>query len=83
MVKLRWCRKTVNKSVTRVRSIFKWGVSEELVPAEVLTRLASVTGLQRGRTEAHDPEPVAPVTEAQVAVVLPLVPRGVRGLIQF
>ncbi|QJW98538.1 tyrosine-type recombinase/integrase [Frigoriglobus tundricola] len=83
MVELGWCRKTINKSVTRVRSIFKWGVSEELVPADVLARLASVTGLQRGRSEAHDPEPVAPVTDAQVDVILPLVPRGVRGLILF
>jgi len=83
MIELGWCRKTVNKSVTRVRSIFKWGVSEELVPAEVLARLASVTGLQRGRSEAHDPEPVAPVSDAQVDIVLPLLPRGVRGLVLF
>ena len=78
-----WCRKTVNAAVTSVRTIFKWGVSEELVPVEVLARLASVQGLQRGRSEAHDPEPVAPVTDEQVDIVLPLVPRGVRGLIQF
>jgi integrase len=83
MIELDWCRKTVNKSVTRVRSIFKWGVSEELVPVDVLTRLASVAGLQRGRSAAHDPEPVAPVTAAQIDAVLPLVPRGVRGLILF
>ncbi len=83
MVEFGWCRKTVNKSVTRVRSIFKWGVSEELVPADLLARLASVAGLQRGRSEALDPEPVAPVTDADVSVVLPLVPRGVRGLILF
>ncbi len=83
MVELGWCRKSVNKSITRVRSIFKWGVSEELVPAEVLAALASVTGLQRGRSAAHDPDPVAPVSGAHVDVVVPLVPRGVRGLILF
>lgn len=83
MVVLGWCRKTVNKSVTRVRSVFRWGVSEELVPADVLARLASVQGLQRGRTEAPDPEPVAPVSDDEVNAVLPLVPRGVRGLILF
>jgi integrase len=83
MVELGWCRKTVNAAVTSVRTIFKWGVSEELVPAELLARLASVAGLQRGRSEAPDPEPVAPVTDADVEVALPLVPRGVRGLILF
>lgn len=83
MIELKWCRKTVNKSVTRVRSIFNWGVSEELVPAEVVARLASVQGLQRGRCEAHDPEPVTPVSDADVRAVLALVPHGVRGLILF
>jgi integrase len=83
MIDLGWCRKTVNKSVTRVRSIFKWGVSEELVPVEVTARLATVQGLQRGRTEARDRDPVVPVADAAVDAVLPLVPRGVRGLIQF
>jgi integrase len=83
MIELGWCRKTINKSVTRVRLIFRWGVSEELIPAEVLARLASVQGLQRGRSEAHDPEPVAPVTDDRVNIVLPLVTRGVRGLILF
>ncbi|MBP3955058.1 site-specific integrase [Gemmata sp. G18] len=82
-VELGWCRKTVNAAVTSVRTIFKWGVSEELVPAELLARLASVAGLQRGRSEAPDPEPVAPVTDAHMQAVIPLVPRGVRGLILF
>ncbi len=83
MVELGWCRKTVNAAVTSVRTIFKWGVSEELVPVEVLARLASVQGLQRGRSEAYDPEPVAPVALASIESVLPLVPRGVCGLILF
>ncbi len=83
MVGQGWCRKTVNKSVTRVRSIFKWGVSEELVPVDVLASLASVAGLQRGRSKARDPEPVKPVQAENVDQILPHVPRGVRGLILF
>jgi integrase len=83
MVELGWCRKTVNAAIGSVRTMFKWGVSEELVPSELFSRLASVAGLQRGRSEAHDPEPVTPVTDAHVDAVAPLVSRGVRGLIQF
>ena len=56
MVELGWSRKTVNAAVTSVRTVFKWAVSEELVAADVLTRLASVAGLQRGRTDAYDLE---------------------------
>ncbi len=83
MVELGWCRRSVNAGVMAVRSIFKWGVSEELVPPDVLAGLKSVQGLQRGRSKATDPEPVAPVADANIDLVLPLVPRGVRGLILF
>jgi integrase len=83
MVELEWSRRTVNAAVTSVRSIFRWGVSEELVPVEVLARLESVAGLQRGRTTAYDPDPITPVSDADVNAVLGLVPHGVRGLILF
>ena len=83
MIELGWCRRSVNAGVMAVRSIFKWGTSEELVPPDVLAGLKSVGGLQRGRSKATDPEPVAPVADTSIDLVLPLVPRGVRGLILF
>ena len=45
--------------------------------------VGGVAGDERAGSEAHDQEPVAPVTNAHVDVVVPLVPRGVRGLILF
>jgi len=50
MVELGWCRGVVNAAVNRVRHIFKWAQSEELVPATVLQGLQSVAGLQAGRS---------------------------------
>ena|GEM_PF-2277440 len=34
-VEQKWCRKTVNARVERIRRIFKWAVAEELVPLSV------------------------------------------------
>lgn len=56
-------RTTVNARVRRVRRVFKWGVRQGLVPAEVLVRLQAVEPLKRGRTRASEPAPVQPVSE--------------------
>jgi integrase len=78
-----WCRKTVNARIERVRRIFKWAVAEELVPPAVYQALAAVNGLERGRTDAKESEPVAPVDDAVVDATLPHLNRHVRGLIEF
>jgi integrase len=61
-------RKAINQYVGRIKRVFKWGVSEELVPAAVLIGLQSVRGLEAGRTDARE---TPPVPEAHVAAVLP------------
>src|SRR5262249_22916787 len=63
------CRTTVNKYVARLKHVFKWGVGEGLVPPVVLMGLQGVTGLQAGRCDAREPEPVKPVPESFVAAV--------------
>ena len=82
-IEANWCRKTVNSRVERIRRIFKWAVAEELVPPHVYHALSAVSGLQRGRTPAKDPEPVGPVADAVIDATLPLLNRHVRGLIEF
>jgi len=58
-------RQGVNRLMSRIRRCFKWGVSEELVPAERLLALQSVDGLRYGsapenpRREAADPKAVS------------------------
>jgi integrase len=60
------CRAEVNRRVRLIKQAFKWGVSEELVPPNVYHGLMAVSGLAKGRSEAHDPAPVGPVPEAIV-----------------
>src|SRR5215468_9487386 len=66
-----------------VKRIFKWGVAEELVPPAVYQALATVIGLQKGRTSAHETEPVGPVKDAVVEATLRHLNRHVRGLVEF
>lgn len=49
-----WARPTVNRQAKRIRQIFRWGVSHELVPVEIVHRLDTVRSLAMGETTAHD-----------------------------
>jgi integrase len=82
-IEAQWSRGFINQRVGRVRRIFKWAASEELVPAVVYQSLATVTGLQRGRSVARESEPVGPVDDATIDKTLPFLNRHVRGLIEF
>src|SRR5262245_50556819 len=73
-------RKVVNGRVGAVRRMFRWAVSEELIPADVYQRLTAVEGLRVGRTEAPDRAPVRPAVWADVEEALPHMPAHVRAL---
>lgn len=76
------CRSQVNRRTSRVRLIFKWAASEELVPSAVSHALATVAGLQKGRSAAPDREPVRPVAEEDVRATLPHVRPVVARMIE-
>ena len=78
-----WCRRSINLHTYRVRSVFKWGVEQELVPATVLHALQAVRGLQKGRSAARESTPVKPVQETFVEAVLPFVTVQVRAMIEL
>jgi integrase len=64
-------RKTVNKNVERVRRVYRWGVAEELVPADVLTALAAVSGLRAGRTKANEGRTITAVARVTIDAIKP------------
>ncbi len=76
-------RSTINGRINRIRRVFKWGVSEQLVPESVFRSLQTVPGLQAGRTAARESAPVQPVPELRFLAVQPFVSRPIWGLIQF
>jgi integrase len=63
-------RPYINASVGRIRRVFKWAVSEELVPVTVYQALTTVPGLSKGRTKARETAPVGPVADSVVDATL-------------
>ena len=78
-----WCRSLVNQRIGRVRRMFKWAASEELVSVAVHQALATVQGLQRGRSGVRESKPVESVADSVVEATLPFINRHVRGLVEF
>src|SRR5262249_7057581 len=78
-----WARTLINKRVRRLVRVFKWAASEELVPVAVYQSLATVGGLQKGRTAARETDPVLPVDLALVEATLPHLQPTVAALVRL
>src|SRR5262245_28599163 len=83
MLESRLSRRVINSRIGRVRRVFKWAVSEELIPPSVFHGLQAVAGLGRGRTMAPDPGPVEPVADELIQRTLPKLSRHVAGMVRF
>ncbi|HEX4607055.1 MAG TPA: site-specific integrase, partial [Urbifossiella sp.] len=80
---LKWCRSRVNSQTRRVRRMFKWAASEELVPGSLVTDLKMVTGLRKNRSAAHETAEVKPAPEADYLATLPHVVPTIRAMLQL
>ncbi len=78
-----WCRPYINKQINRIRLIFKWAVSDELIPGVVLHALQAVPGLRKGRGQAPEPDAVKPVPIEQVNAIEPFISRQAWAIIQL
>jgi len=67
-------RSYVNRLVQTIKQMFKWTVTQELVPVTVYQALATVPGLRKGRSPAREPQPIRPVADAVVDATLPHLP---------
>jgi integrase len=83
MVEADLCRAEVNRRVGRIVRIFKWAVSEELVPPSVHQALQTVPGLRRGRTDVRESKPVKPVPDAFVDAIKPHVSRRIWAMVEL
>jgi integrase len=75
-------RPTINARVRRLKHIFRWATSEELVPPSVHTALTTVVGLQRGRCDAPEPKPIRPVAVADVDATTPFLSPTIAGMVR-
>ena len=77
------CRRTINNRINRIRRVFKWGVENELVPADTLHSLQAVAPLKFGRCNVREADPVKPVPEDLIEPVLKLVAPQVAAMIRL
>jgi integrase len=82
MIDSRLCRNVINQRVGRIVHVFKWAASEELVPVNVHLSLKTVSGLQKGRTDARESEPIRPVPDAFVDAIQPFVSRQIWAMVE-
>lgn len=83
MVGGKLCRNVINARVRRLRQVFKWLASEELVPIDVWHGLQTVGALRSGRSGARETEPVQPVPEAWVWATCERLPGTVEAMVRL
>lgn len=77
------CRKVVNQRIDHIKRMFRWAVSEELVPSPVYEALRAVAGLRRGHPGTYDKPKVKPVPQQHVEAVLPFLCPQVAAMVQL
>ncbi|MBW3600273.1 MAG: site-specific integrase [Planctomycetes bacterium] len=83
LVEMGLSRSYINQNVGVVKRMFRWAVSEEMIPPAVLHALDSVPGLRNGRTAAIERAPVAPVDASLVDATLPHLPATVADMVRL
>ncbi len=64
-----WTRRFCNASVNRLRRIWKWGVSQALIPVTSWQALTAVSPLKQGKCDAPDRPKRQAVPEADIVAV--------------
>jgi len=78
----RYSRKYCNDLIKYIRSMFRWGVAQELVSSTTADALKYVQPLQRGRTEAPETTPRQDVPDSVVFATLPHLLPTVAAMVQ-
>lgn len=65
-----WARSTINRHMSLILRMLKWGASEGMYPASIYDTLRLIPALKKGRTTARETKPVQPVCEKLVAETL-------------
>ncbi len=76
-------RRYVNDNISRIRRMFKWAASEELVNVSVFQALQTVPGLRAGESMARETEPVGPVTETNMKAIFSFVAPQIVAMVEM
>ena len=76
-------RRYINQNIGRIKRMFRWGVSKELIPVEAYQRLQTVTGLKKGKCKAVETDRILPVDHATVEATIEHVNSTVADMIRI
>ena len=77
------CRNVINQRIGLIKRVFKWAVSEELIPSSVFHGLQAVAGLRQGRSPARETQKVGPVPDCFVESVLEFLPPTLQAMVKL
>ena len=80
---LDWARKHINKQVSRLIRMMKWGASKEICSPNVAVALKQLSGLKKGRSRARETAGVTVVEDAVVDDTLPHLPEVVADMVRL
>lgn len=83
MIKDNRSRRYINDHTDRIKRIFRWAVSEELISPSSYQALSSVSSIRKGRTAARETSPVMPIANEVIDSTLPHLPGVVADMVQF
>jgi integrase len=83
MVEAGLARGTINQNINRIKRLFKWAASEELIPVTAYQALVTVTGLRKGESTAKETAPIQPVPDADVEATLPHLPPTIADMVRL
>jgi integrase len=78
-----FCRKMVNRNLSYVKRLFKWGVRRKFVTGEMYYQITTVDGLRRGRSGARDNPKVRPVEVSIVEATIPFLGDEVAAMVRL
>ena len=84
MIKKGWQRKSINKQIIRVKGIFKWAESREIIEKGMYEYLSTLASLRKGRCPGvAEGKKVKPVPEEDIEIIRHYVSRHVWAMIQL
>src|SRR5579862_2504514 len=77
-----WCRKRCNRNLWRLKAVFKWAESEELVPPGTHNSMLTVPGFTEGARGVRETNDVLPVPETRLKAILEQLPPIPKIMVQ-
>jgi integrase len=75
-------RGTLNKRISRIKTIFKWAKNNELIPGPVYDAIKDVEGVRKGQTGMRESQPVLPVPDVVIQATLPCLPQTIADMVR-